>query len=57
MQPMGRKPSRFPTKIDNHFHDGNQNWWEIEMCDSSNKTAEKQKVKKEIREQVSKHVK
>jgi hypothetical protein len=48
MQPLGRKPCKFPSKEDIHPRDGYINWWEDEMSCKENKKAERQKVKKEI---------
>ena len=49
MQPMGRRPTRFPGKIDYHPHDGRVNWWEAEIGNDENKKADRQRAKKEIR--------
>ena len=49
MKPMGRKPSRFPRKIDCHPPRGYENWWESEGC-SANKKAERQFAKKLLQE-------
>lgn len=51
-QPLGRKPSRFPTKIDYHPRKGYINWWEDEMSDNANKAAEKRKAKEEIKREM-----
>ncbi|MCP3704935.1 MAG: hypothetical protein GY954_18645, partial [Alteromonas sp.] len=48
MQPMGRKPSRFPGKTDYHPKYGEVNWWEAELGNDENKKAERQKARKEI---------
>lgn len=50
-QPLGRKPQRFPGKVDCHPRKGFENWWEAEGCEA-NKTAEKQKAKKEIEDEL-----
>ena len=54
MQPLGRKPIRPPWKIDHHprRQRGWKNWWEVEINDGPNKTAEKEAAKKEIKEEV-----
>ena len=48
MQPLGRKPSRFPTKVDYHPRKGYINWWENEMSTNDNKAAEKRECKEAI---------
>ncbi len=48
MQPLGRKPSRFPSKTDCHPKKGYANWWEVEILNDDNKKADRRKVKKEI---------
>lgn len=48
MQPMGRKPSRFPSKTDCHPPKGHMNWWEAEMGTGANKKADRFAGKKEI---------
>ena len=45
MQPMGRKPVRFPGKVDCHPRKGYINWWEVEMSLPC-KAREKRQVKK-----------
>ena len=54
MQPLGRKPIRPPWKTDHHprRQHGWRNWWEVEMNDGPNKTAEKEAAKKEIKEEI-----
>ena len=52
MQPLGRKPKRFPGKIDYHPRKGFVNWWETEGCDA-NKTAEKREARKEIEDELN----
>lgn len=47
MQPMGRRPVRFPGKIDHHPPKGSVNWWEAELSTESKKT-ERANGKKEI---------
>ena len=54
MQPMGRVPSRFPSKTDCHPHDGRVNWWEAEMGNDENKKGERQKAKVELLEFLKK---
>ncbi len=49
MQPMGRKPVRFPGKIDWHIRKC-KNWWEDEH--EPNRKTERQDVKKEIKEDL-----
>ena len=49
MQPMGRKPTRFPGKIDHHPPKGSVNWWEVDISTESNKS-ERANGKKEIAE-------
>ena len=49
MQPMGRKPIKFPGKIDHHPKKGFVNWWESEPCHGENKKAERQQSKLEIK--------
>lgn len=49
MQPLGRKPSRFPGKTDHHLKRfGLMNWWEDEMSVAKKKSA-RQESKKEIK--------
>lgn len=47
MQPMGRRPVKFPGKIDHHPPKGSVNWWEAELSTESKKT-ERANGKKEI---------
>ena len=51
MQPLGRTPKRFPSKIDNHPPRGYINWWEEEN-DDGNKAKDKRMAKKEIEDQI-----
>lgn len=44
---MGRRPVRFPGKIDHHPPKGSVNWWEAELSTESKKT-ERANGKKEI---------
>lgn len=46
MQPMGRKPIKFPSKTDCHPPKGYCNWWEAEGC--VNKKAERQKARRQV---------
>ena len=46
MQPLGRRPIRFPGKEDSHPGKGYKNWWEDN--DGDNKSTEKRQAKKEI---------
>ncbi|EEF25015.1 conserved hypothetical protein [Ricinus communis] len=38
MQPMGRKPVRFPCKQDCHPRKPLVNWWEVEIATEGKKT-------------------
>ncbi len=49
MQPLGRKPSRFPKKTDAHLHNGLVNWWEVDMDRKCAKRAERLEFKKGLR--------
>lgn len=55
MQPLGRKPSRFPSKQDVHPAKGFMNWWEAEgaMSSGENKAAARRAARKEIEEEVA----
>jgi hypothetical protein len=55
MQPMGRKPVRFPRKEDCHPPKGHVNWWEAEI-ETANKAAERDKAKKEIAQALADEV-
>lgn len=46
MQPLGRKPSRFPTKTDCHPKKGFVNWWE--ELNTGNKKGYRKKKKQEL---------
>lgn len=53
MKPLGRKPVRFPSKTDHHPPKGQANWWEVEICTESKKTARaeaKKALLKEVQE-------
>jgi hypothetical protein len=52
MQPLGRRPSRFPGKKDCHPKKPYVNWWEIEHDTSENKALEKREVQKDILEEL-----
>jgi len=52
MKPLGRKPTRFPGKVDNHPPKGWSNWWEDDMGTYENKTASRQAGKKDIENQL-----
>jgi hypothetical protein len=52
MQPLGRKPSRFPTKTDCHPPKGYVNWWENEMSTPANKAAAKRDAELEIKKEM-----
>jgi hypothetical protein len=47
MQPMGRKPVRFPGKQDCHPPKGHLNWWEADV-ETVNKTADRTEARKDI---------
>ena len=50
---MGRRPIKFPSKVDCHPGKGCVNWWEAECGNDSNKKSERQKFKKDtIAEQI-----
>jgi hypothetical protein len=51
MQPQGRKPCRFPSKVDHHIL-GCKNWWEGEMGSDENKAADRRDWKKEVDEEL-----
>lgn len=53
MQPLGRKPTRFPGKIDHHPLPKRLyvNWWEVD-CLKENKKAARREAKKEIEIQL-----
>lgn len=51
MQPLGRKPTRFPSKTDIHPKKGFVNWWESEICTEDKKSyraSEKKQILKEL---------
>lgn len=52
MQPMGRKPTKFPSKTDCHPKDGSKNWWE-DGVQTANKKAERTNAKKAIKKELS----
>lgn len=51
MKPLGRRPSRFPGKVDHHPGKGWVNWWEKEFSEP-NKARDKrewqQQAKKDL---------
>ena len=49
---MGRKPTKFPGKVDCHPPKGYENWWERES-EKENKKGARQRAKKEIAKQIS----
>lgn len=49
MQPLGRKPLRFPGKTDCHPRKPEINWWEDDHA-TENKALEKRRANKEIEE-------
>ena len=49
MQPLGRKPSRFPGKIDYHPKRPYFNWWEVELS-ADKKKAERQQAAIRLRQ-------
>lgn len=52
MQPLGRRPCRFPSKTDCHPPKGYVNWWEAEMGNDENKPAERQAARREIAREI-----
>lgn len=48
MQPMGRKPVRFPSKRDVHPTPPSVNWWEVEISADNKKKSDRQQAKKDI---------
>jgi hypothetical protein len=53
MWPLGRKPTRFPGKVDHHPKKGFINWWENIFCDDGMKKTSRQAAKKEIQEELN----
>jgi len=51
MQPMGRKPVKFPGKRDCHPPKGLVNWWEADFGNGENKKSARQEAKQAIRNQ------
>jgi len=51
MQPLGRKPIRFPGKL-NLDSKGFINWWEEEEATSENKKASRRQSKKYIQNEL-----
>ena len=52
MKPMGRRPKRFPGKVDCHPRGPLVNWWEAEMGTDGRKKTERARAKKEIENQL-----
>ena len=52
MQPMGRKPVRFPSKTDCHHPKGYCNWWEVECCTDGSKKSARQQAKRDIAAEI-----
>ena len=50
---MGRKPSRFPGKVDHHPGRGARNFWESDFGSSENKAAARRQAKDDIAAIVS----
>jgi len=50
MKPQGQTPVKFPSKTDCHPRDGSINWWED--ISIPNKKSDRQKVKKEIKNEI-----
>lgn len=51
MQPLGRKPCRWPSKVDYHPQKGHLNWWEVELETASKgaaRNADKQLIREEL---------
>ena len=54
MKPLGRRPIRWPGKVDHHPGKGWINWWESEKHNpKENKALEKRQWKKEIEEEIN----
>lgn len=53
MQPLGRKAVRFPFKEDCHPKKPYANWWEVECANGENKTADRQKAHKDIKQELA----
>lgn len=53
MQPLGRKPIRFPSKRDNHIREDHHplgNWWEDHSdCGKAEKKAERMSTKLKLK--------
>ena len=49
MQPLGRKPSRFPGKINCHPKKPFINWWEVEISTDNKKKTQRQESKKALK--------
>ena len=55
MKPLGRRPSRFPGKVDHHPGKGWINWWEADDAYGSN-SENKARDKREWQQQVKKEL-
>ena len=51
MQPLGRKPNRHNYE-DYHPRDNRVNWWQVEIDNSGNKKAARQKAKFDIDQEI-----
>jgi hypothetical protein len=51
MQPMGRKPIRFPGKQDHHPRKPLANWWEVEVA-TEDKSKDRQQARRDIIEEL-----
>lgn len=52
MQPLGRKPLRFPGKTDCHPKAPLQNWWE-QATEGADKKASRQAAQREIAQELA----
>lgn len=52
MQPLGRKPCKFPSKRDCHPKKPNVNWWEFEICSDGSNKSHRQKSKRKIIKEI-----
>lgn len=53
MQPLGRKPVRFPSKTDVHPKAPLANWWEVEISTDNDKKSERQRAKRELDKELT----
>jgi|GEM_PF-5995388 len=53
MQPLGRKPVKFPSKTDCHPPKGYSNWWEVEINHHDRKRADRREAKRNIRKEIN----